>query len=74
MVASSHGGRRRRGLHARARRPVYSAGRRNAHGRRFATSQHLKRLDARRIQCPNAYAHMTRVLRLEGFRLGSLTG
>ncbi|TCW80638.1 hypothetical protein C5O80_28105 [Burkholderia sp. SRS-46] len=62
------------GLHARTRRPVYSAGRRNAYGRRFVTYQHLKRLDARRIQCPTVFAPATRALRLEGFRLGSLTG
>ncbi|CAG9261703.1 hypothetical protein BCEP4_2460008 [Burkholderia cepacia] len=43
-------------------------------GRRFVLSQHLKRLDARRIQCPTVYASVTHALRHEGSRLGSLTG
>lgn len=61
-------------LHALAPRPVYSIEGGAHDGRRFVLSQHLKRLDARRIQCPTVYASVTHTLRHEGSRLGSLTG
>ncbi|PRG26107.1 hypothetical protein C6Q35_06105 [Burkholderia multivorans] len=61
-------------LHALAPRPVYSIEGGAHDGRRFVLSQHLKRLDARRIQCPTVYGSVTHTLRHEGSRLGSLTG